>query len=103
MTTRRTLDRTPGGVSACPASAARGDPTAHSRKEEVMTEATPPIHVSGVPLESRAGRRLKPAEGGWAEHLGDRLHLLPSLFVSWLVANAGGSSWPPVSWRSGSS
>jgi membrane-associated phospholipid phosphatase len=54
-----------------------------------MTEATPPIHVSGVPLESRAGRRLKAGEGGWAEQLGDRLHLLPSLFVSWLVANMG--------------
>ena len=54
-----------------------------------MTDVTPPVHVSGVPLDSRAGRRLKPAEGGWAEHLGDRLHLLPSLFVSWLVANAG--------------
>ena len=54
-----------------------------------MTDVTPPIHVSGVPLDSRAGRRLKAGEGGWAEHLGDRLHLLPSLFVSWLVANAG--------------
>lgn len=54
-----------------------------------MTDVAPPIHVSGVPLESRAGRRLKAGEGGWAEHLGDRLHLLPSLFVSWLVANAG--------------
>jgi membrane-associated phospholipid phosphatase len=54
-----------------------------------MTDVTPPTHVSGVPLDSRAGRRLKAREGGWAEHLGDRLHLLPSLFVSWLVANAG--------------
>jgi membrane-associated phospholipid phosphatase len=56
-----------------------------------MTEATPtpPVHVSGVPLDSRAGRRLKAGEGGWAEHLAQRLHLFPSLFVSWLVANAG--------------
>ena len=54
-----------------------------------MTEITPPTHVSGVPVDSRAGRRLKAGEGGWAEHLGDRLRLLPSLFVSWLVANAG--------------
>jgi membrane-associated phospholipid phosphatase len=54
-----------------------------------MTDVTPPIHVSGVPLESRAGRRLKAGEGGWAEHLGNHLYLLPSLFVSWLVANAG--------------
>jgi undecaprenyl-diphosphatase len=54
-----------------------------------MTEATPPVHVSGVPVDSRAGRRLKAREGGWAEHLADRLRLFPSLFVSWLVANAG--------------
>ena len=54
-----------------------------------MTDVTPPIHVSGVPLDSRAGRRIKAAEGGWAEQLGDRLRLLPSLFASWLVANAG--------------
>ncbi len=54
-----------------------------------MTEATPPVHVSGVPLDSRAGRRLKAGEGGWAEHLAVRMRLFPSLFVSWLVANAG--------------
>jgi membrane-associated phospholipid phosphatase len=54
-----------------------------------VTDVTPPIHVSGVPLDSRAGRRLKASEGGPAERLGDRLRLLPSLFVSWLVANAG--------------
>jgi membrane-associated phospholipid phosphatase len=54
-----------------------------------MTDVTPPVHVSGVPLDSRAGRRLKAGEGGWAEHLGNHLYLLPSLFISWLVANAG--------------
>jgi membrane-associated phospholipid phosphatase len=54
-----------------------------------VTEATPPVHVSGVPVDSRAGRRLKAGEGGWAEHLADRLRFFPSLFVSWLVANAG--------------
>ena len=54
-----------------------------------MTDVAPPIHVSGVPVDSRAGRRLKAGAGGWAEHLGDHLYLLPSLFVSWLVANAG--------------
>jgi undecaprenyl-diphosphatase len=45
--------------------------------------------VSGVPLDSRAGRRLKAGEGGVAERLAYRLRHLPSLFVSWLVANAG--------------
>jgi membrane-associated phospholipid phosphatase len=54
-----------------------------------VTDGTPPIHVSGVPLDSRAGRRLKAGEGGLAERLAYRLRLLPSLFVSWLVANAG--------------
>jgi membrane-associated phospholipid phosphatase len=54
-----------------------------------MTEATPPTHVSGVPLDSRAGRRLHASEGGAAERLGYRLRHFPSLFVSWLVANAG--------------
>ena len=54
-----------------------------------MTDVTPPTHGSGVPLDSRAGRRLKAGEGGLAERLADRLRLLPSLFVSWLVANAG--------------
>jgi membrane-associated phospholipid phosphatase len=54
-----------------------------------MTEARPPTHVSGVPLDSRAGRRLQAREGGAAERLGYRLRHLPSLFVSWVVANAG--------------
>ena len=54
-----------------------------------MTDVTPPTHVSGVPLDSRAGRRLKAGEGGAAERLAHGLRLLPSLFVSWLVANAG--------------
>jgi undecaprenyl-diphosphatase len=45
--------------------------------------------VSGVPLDSRAGRRLKAGEGGLAERLAYRLRRLPSLFVSWVVANAG--------------
>jgi membrane-associated phospholipid phosphatase len=54
-----------------------------------VTEITPPTHVSGVPLDSRAGRRLKASEGGAAERLGYRLRRFPSLFVSWIVANAG--------------
>lgn len=54
-----------------------------------MTDVTPPTHVSGVPLDSRAGRRLKAGEGGPAQRLAHRLRHLPSLFVSWVVANAG--------------
>ena len=71
------------------------EPLARLENGAVMTDVTPPgnakppIHVSGVPLDSRAGRRLKAGEGGYADHLAHRLHLLPSLFVSWLVANAG--------------
>ena len=53
-----------------------------------MTETMPPTHVSGVPLNSRAGRRLKASEGGAAERLAYRLRRLPSLLVSWLVADA---------------
>jgi len=52
-----------------------------------MTEAThhaPP--VSGVPEESRASRRIKPREGGPSERLAPHLRRLPSLLVSWLVA-----------------
>ena len=45
------------------------EPDGALEKGEVMTEVTPPIHVSGVPLDSRAGRRLKAGEGGWAEQL----------------------------------
>jgi membrane-associated phospholipid phosphatase len=64
-------------------------------KGDVMTDVTtpgtakPPTHVSGVPLDSRAGRRLKAGEGGYAQRLAHRLRHLPSLFVSWVVANAG--------------
>jgi len=53
-----------------------------------MTETMPPTHVSGVPLNSRAGRRLKAGEGGAAERLAYRLRRFPSLLVSWLVADA---------------
>jgi membrane-associated phospholipid phosphatase len=53
-----------------------------------MTQAIPPTHVSGVPLGSRAGRRLKAGEGGIAERLAYRLQRIPSLLVSWLVADA---------------
>jgi membrane-associated phospholipid phosphatase len=54
-----------------------------------MTEVTPPIKVSGVPLDSRASRRIKPSPGGPAERLGDRLQRIHPLLVSWIVANIG--------------
>ena len=54
-----------------------------------MTDVTPPIKVSGVPLDSRASRRIKAGEGGLAERLAFHLQRLPALLVSWLVANVG--------------
>lgn len=54
-----------------------------------MTEATPPIKVSGVPVHSRASRRIKPGAGGPAERLGNRMRRLNPLLVSWIVANVG--------------
>jgi membrane-associated phospholipid phosphatase len=54
-----------------------------------VTEATPPIKVSGVPLDSRASRRIKPSAGGPAERLGDRMRRIHPLLVSWIVANVG--------------
>ena len=54
-----------------------------------MTEVTPPIKVSGVPLDSRASRRIKPSAGGPAERLGTRMRRIHPLLVSWIVANVG--------------
>jgi membrane-associated phospholipid phosphatase len=54
-----------------------------------MTDVTPPIKVSGVPLDSRASRRIKPTAGGPAERLGYRLRRIHPLLVSWIVANVG--------------
>ena len=73
----------------CPATAARDRRRGAREKGGVMTEVTPPINVSGVPLDSRASRRIKPGEGGLAERLGDRMHRIHPLFVSWIVANVG--------------
>jgi membrane-associated phospholipid phosphatase len=47
----------------------------------------PPI--SGVPEGSRSALRLKASEEGRAEWLGKRLAWIPSLLVSWIVANVG--------------
>jgi membrane-associated phospholipid phosphatase len=54
-----------------------------------VTDVTPPIKVSGVPLDSRASRRIKPGAGGPAERLGTRFRRVPALLVSWIVANIG--------------
>jgi membrane-associated phospholipid phosphatase len=54
-----------------------------------VTEVTPPVKVSGVPLDSRASRRIRPGPGGPAERLGNRLRRIHPLAVSWIVANVG--------------
>jgi membrane-associated phospholipid phosphatase len=54
-----------------------------------MTEVTPPIKVSGVPLGSRASRRIRPDVGGPAERLGNHMRRIHPLLVSWIVANIG--------------
>jgi membrane-associated phospholipid phosphatase len=45
--------------------------------------------VSGIPVGSRSAQRLKGTSEGPAERLGRRLTWLPSLLVSWIVANIG--------------
>jgi membrane-associated phospholipid phosphatase len=54
-----------------------------------VTEVSPPIKVSGVPLNSRAARRIRANAGGPADQLASRLRRIPSLLVSWIVADAG--------------
>jgi membrane-associated phospholipid phosphatase len=49
-----------------------------------LTHHTTP--VSGVPKDSRASRRIKPRPGGPSERIAPKLRRLPSLAVSWLVA-----------------
>jgi membrane-associated phospholipid phosphatase len=53
-----------------------------------LTHHEPPT-VSGVPEGSRASRRIKPRPGGPSETLAPRLRRLPSLLVSWIVAQPG--------------
>jgi membrane-associated phospholipid phosphatase len=45
--------------------------------------------VSGIPVDSRSASRLKARSEGPAEWLGYRLRFIPSLLVSWIVANVG--------------
>lgn len=49
----------------------------------------PHPQISGVPAHSRSARRLVAAQEGPAEWLGHRLTWMPSLLVSWVVANIG--------------
>jgi membrane-associated phospholipid phosphatase len=49
----------------------------------------PHVHVSGYPADSRSARRLEARKEGHAERLGRRLSWLPSLLVSWILANVG--------------
>ena len=50
-----------------------------------LTHRTPP-KISGVPEGSRASRRIKPRAGGPSEHIAPKLRRLPSIAVSWIVA-----------------
>jgi membrane-associated phospholipid phosphatase len=54
-----------------------------------MSDVLHPAAISGVPESSRSARRIQPRAGGPAERLGAHLRRIPSLLVSWLVANVG--------------
>jgi membrane-associated phospholipid phosphatase len=54
-----------------------------------MSDLTHHPPVSGVPEGSRASRRIKPRPGGPSERLAPFLRRLPSLAVSWIVAQPG--------------
>jgi membrane-associated phospholipid phosphatase len=54
-----------------------------------MSDLAHPRTVSGVPEGSLSSRRIRPRPGGTSEWIAPRLRRLPSLFVSWIVADAG--------------
>jgi undecaprenyl-diphosphatase len=54
-----------------------------------MSEASYQPAVSGIPESSLAARRLRPRPGGGSIWLAPRLRRLPSLVVSWIVADVG--------------
>jgi undecaprenyl-diphosphatase len=54
-----------------------------------MSEASYPPAVSGIPEGSLAARRLRPRPGGGSRLLAPKLRRLPSLVVSWIVADVG--------------
>jgi membrane-associated phospholipid phosphatase len=58
-------------------------------KEHGMSDVLHPTAISGVPESSLSARRIQPRAGGPAERLGTHLRKVPSLVVSWLVANVG--------------
>src|SRR4249919_2316675 len=60
-----------------------------SSDPSIKRDVRPPIKVSGVPLDSRAARRIKAGEGGLAERLAFRMQRIPALLVTWIVANVG--------------
>jgi undecaprenyl-diphosphatase len=60
-----------------------------SSDPSIKIDAPPPIKVSGVPLDSRAARRIKAASGGPAERLAGHMQRIPALLVTWIVANVG--------------
>jgi membrane-associated phospholipid phosphatase len=54
-----------------------------------MSDVFHPAAISGVPESSLSARRIQPRLGGPAERLGTHLGRIPSLVVSWVVANIG--------------
>jgi membrane-associated phospholipid phosphatase len=54
-----------------------------------MSDVVHATAVSGVPESSLSARRIQPRSGGPAERVGIRLRRIPSLVVSWVVANVG--------------
>jgi undecaprenyl-diphosphatase len=54
-----------------------------------MSDVSYPPVVSGIPEDSRAARRLRPRPDGGSRRLAPRLRRLPSLVVSWIVADIG--------------
>jgi membrane-associated phospholipid phosphatase len=54
-----------------------------------MSDVLRATAISGLPESSLAARRIQPQAGGPAERLGRRLRRIPSLLVSWIVANVG--------------
>jgi hypothetical protein len=54
-----------------------------------MSGLTHPNTVSGIPEASRAARRIQPRPDGPSERLAPKLRRIPSLIVSWIVADVG--------------
>jgi membrane-associated phospholipid phosphatase len=61
---------------------------AAKQRGEIVSDLAHP-KTPGVALGSRSARRIEARSGGPAERLGTRLRPIPSLLVSWIVANVG--------------